>query len=159
MLNKKNQKQGGLTMYRTDDFRGNAQDSITLTNEVGGDSLFEKIKDAVISNLEERGIDAKWYVSEVKSGGLFGTRLPILVISNSQPENRYFDIGIFCNGNTVNFPLLGESAENTKANKKQYYEENGSYIKAALVKPDEMKLQMEIQWETEVLDCFNSLLA
>ena len=32
-------------------------------------------------------------------------------------------------------------------------------VKAALIKPDEMKLQMEIQWEAEVLDCFNSLLS
>ena len=145
-------------MYRTDDFRGYAQENITLTNEVGGDALFRKVSELVISEIRERGVAANCREDEVKSGGLFGTRLPILVISNSEPGNRYFDIGIFCNGNTVNFPLLGESAENTKANKKQFYNENGNFIKAALVNPDEMKLQQEVQWEAQVLDCFNCFI-
>lgn len=147
-------------MYKTDHFRGQAQESITLTQEVGGDQLFQKVKDLLISEIQARGIPAAFREDIVKSGGmLFGTQLPILVISNPGPGNRYFDIGVFVNGNTISFPLLGESAENTKANKKQFYLDNGNYFKAMMVNPDELKLQQEYEWEGMILSCFNDLVS
>ena len=139
--------------YKTTDFRGTAQDGITFKNEAGGDQLFYKVKDIMKQELRERGIAANVREDALKSGGIFGSSVPMLVISH--PTSRYFDIGVYVNGPTVCFPLLGESAENTKYNKKKFYEDNGNYLRAALTNPDELELQREAQWQMTVLECFN----
>lgn len=82
----------------------------------------------------------------------------MLILSNTASENRFFDIGICVNEKTVSFPLLGESAENTKNNRKNYYKENGNHIKAALIKVDEFKLQQEAAWQQSIINCINSYL-
>ena len=40
--------------------------------------------------------------------------------------------------------------------KYQYNQENGNFIKAALIKPDEFKLQSELQWREDILNVFNN---
>ncbi len=142
--------------YKTDDFRGEAQEGFAFPNEVGGEEMFRQVKHCMIALLKERRIPANVREDVLKSGGLFGSRAPILVISH--PTEKYYDIGMYVNGINIGFPLLGESSENTKYNKKKYYEENGSRIKAAMIHPDELKLQQEIQWQRQVLDCFNDQL-
>lgn len=139
--------------YNTSEIRGEAQGSINFSNEVGGETLFRKIKDLITEEIRVRNIPANIREDVLKSGGIFGSRLPLLIISH--PTNRFFYIGIYVNNSSVFFPLLGESAENTKANKKEYYQQNGNFIKAALTNPDEFKLQEEIQWQSAVLSCFN----
>lgn len=141
----------------TDDFRGEAMEGIRFV-DVGpndGEQLYQNIKRGMNSELEHRGIPANIRESVVKSGGLFGSKFPLLMISH--PSCRYFTIGIYVNGNVVKFPLLGESTQNTKANMKKMYEEQGRFIKAALVKPDMLKLEQEAAWRQSVLDCFHSL--
>lgn len=142
--------------FHTDDFRGSAQENVRFTTS---DDWFQKIKETMQTELESRGIPAKLSEGKVKSGGmLFGSKYPILVIHHPDSSCRYFDIGICVNGDTISFPLLGISAENTKYNKKKIYEQNGNFIKAAMVKPDMFKLQQEHEWQSQVLACFNDNL-
>ena len=65
---------------------------------------------------------------------------------------------MFFNQQTVSFPLLGESTENTKYNRKEYYTKNGNLIRAALIKVDDLKLQQEAAWQQSVIDCINRYL-
>lgn len=145
--------------YKTGEIKGQLLEPSTFRNEVGGEELYRKIKDSIISEISSGNIQANVREDVLKSGGLlFGTRAPLLILSNTVPENRFFDIGICVNGNTVSFPLLGESTENTKNNRKNYYNENGNYIKAALIKVDDLKLQKEAAWQASIIDCLNSYL-
>lgn len=142
--------------YKTEQIRGHLLDPITFKNEEGGEILYNKIKDMIISEIDAGNISGTTREDFLKSGGLlFGTQVPLFIISNSLPENRFFDIGIFVNEKTVSFPLLGESAENTKNNRKNYYTENGNFIKAALIKVDELKLQQEAVWQQSIIDCIS----
>lgn len=142
--------------YKTEEIRGHLIEPITFNNEIGGDDLYNKIKETFLAEINAGNILADMREDILKSGGLlFGSKVPLIIISNSSPENRFFDIGICVNEKTVSFPLLGESAENTKNNKKNYYIENGNRIKAALVKVDELKLQQEAVWQQSIIDCIN----
>ena len=144
-------------MLTTDMFKGEAQRSITFRNEVGGDALFQKVKDLLIEEIRYQNIPAEFTETMVRSGGMvFGTKLPALVVSHPNHRGDYFSICFVVNGNTVSFPVTGESVENTKRNKKEYYERTGQYFKAALIKPDEFKLQQEDEWEMMILSCFNN---
>ncbi len=143
----------------TNDFRGNAQENVTFTREESSnEALYEKIKMIVKEELTARNIPHYIREDVVKSGGLFGTKLPIMIISHPDSTCKYFSIGIFVNNKTVCFPLLGESAENTKYNKKQFYQNNNNFILAAATKYDEFKLQQEHAWQYDVLECFNSCI-
>ncbi len=142
----------------TDAFRGYVQDGIAFTQEQGGYDLFIKIKNNITMEMENRGVPFKITENEVKSGGFFGSKYPILIISHPDPSCKYFSIGICVNNTQVSFPLLGESAENTKANMKDMYEQQGRFIKSAFVNPDIFKLQQEAEWQRQVIDCFNSLM-
>ncbi|MBQ2758372.1 MAG: hypothetical protein IJE93_01235 [Clostridia bacterium] len=141
----------------TNDFKGSAQENITFLHEsANNNELFERIKSVFLSELDARGIPYNAYENIVKSGGIFGTKLPILVISHPDKACKYFDIGVYVNNTTVCFPLLGESAENTKYNTKEYYKNNGNHLLAAATRYDEFKLQQEWAWRQQVLDCFNA---
>lgn len=142
--------------YHTEDFRGFAQDCIVLKKEQDDTTLFYKIKDFMENEIKQRGIPAVIHEGVVKSGGMFGQKKPLLVIAHSDSACKYFFIGIFVAGIQVYFPLLGESAENTKCNRKKRYQESGNFIMAGMTKPDEFKLQQEAEWQYQVLDCFNS---
>ena len=144
--------------YKTDEIRGYVQDPISITGEVGGEVLYEKIKENLSLSIQNNNIPAIIKDDILKSGGFFGTKVPLLVIKNTTPNCRFFDIGISVNGNTISFILLGESAENTKNNKKNYYKENGNYLMTALIRVDELKLQQEALWRNSVIESFNSLL-
>lgn len=142
----------------TNSFKGFAQEGIAFSNEQGGTALFYKIKEIVEQGIASQGIPATIREDVVKSGGFFGNTCPILIVTHSDYSCRYFSIGIYVNGTQVSFPLLGESAENTKRNKKKMYQENGNFIMAAMTNPDEFKLQQEAEWQYRVLDCFNSAI-
>ena len=122
--------------YNTNDIMGYAQDPIVFSNEQGGNELYEKVKEVMVYGINENGLPATMFEDTIKSGGMFGTKCPLLMIRHSDSSCRFFMIGIFVYGNQVMFALFGESAENTKYNRKQYYQENGNFIKAALIKPD-----------------------
>lgn len=144
--------------YHTEDFRGFAQDCIALKKEQGDTTLFYKIKDLMENEIKQRGIPAVIREDVVKSGGMFGQKKPLLIIAHSDSSCKYFFIGIYVTGTQVYFPLLGESAENTKYNKNKHYQESHNFIMAGMTKPDEFKLQQEAEWQYRVLDCFNSAL-
>lgn len=143
-------------MYNTKEFRGQAQGNVLLTDEEAGNNLYNKIKNIIVPKIKEKGLEASIVEDTVKSGGIFsGTQFPMLIIKNSNPANKFFDIGIYVNGHTVSFPLLGISAENTKANKKEMYINEGKHIMAMMTNPDELKLQQEAEWQKMILQCFN----
>lgn len=142
--------------YNTNDIMGYAQDPIVFSNEQGGNELYEKVKEVMVYGINENGLPATMFEDTIKSGGMFGAKCPLLMIRHSDSSCRFFMIGIFVYGNQVMFALFGESAENTKYNRKQYYQENGNFIKAALIKPDEFKLQSELQWREDILNVFNN---
>ena len=113
--------------YNTNDIMGYAQDPIVFSNEQGGNELYEKVKEVMVYGINENGLPATMFEDTIKSGGMFGTKCPLLMIRHSDSSCRFFMIGIFVYGNQVMFALFGESAENTKYNRKQYYQENGNF--------------------------------
>lgn len=147
----------GYKRYYSREFRGFAQEPISFVNsEVSGIDFYNKIKEVLTLELQEKSIPAKIYDAEIISGNFMtGTVLPMLIIKN--PNHKFFDLGMAVNDKTVIFPLLGESAENTKANMNKYYNDSGKYFKAAFTNADEFKLQEEVVWRQSVIDCFNAL--
>lgn len=145
-------------MYKTSEFRGAMRDDIMFSEEVGGKELYDKMKAMVMESVKKKGIPATFREDIVKSGGIFGTEFPILIISNPNPENKFFDLGFFVNGQTISFPLLGMSSENTKANKKKQYEAEGKFLRSMMIKPDEFKLQQEIEWQSLILHCVSEFI-
>lgn len=144
-------------MYKTSDFRGNACDPRMFSNS-RGQRLFEDIRNSLPAALKKAGIPANVEVDEAKSGGMFGSKVPLLVIKYPNPPTQFFYIGIMVNDNVVSFPLLGESVQNTKMNKKADLEKQGSFLRAAMVKPDELILQQEHAWQAAVIKTFESLI-
>ncbi|MBE7000693.1 MAG: hypothetical protein E7428_10990 [Ruminococcaceae bacterium] len=144
-------------MYRTSDFRGTVCDGIRFANQRGSE-LYNAICNTFPEALESEGVPFYSRTDEVKSGGLFGSVLPMLVISHPNPPSSFFSIGIVVNDNVVSFPLLGESTENTKANKKEALLAEGKLIRAAMVNPDEFVLQQEKSWQASVIDVFARLV-
>lgn len=129
--------------YSTRDFRGEAQQGIRF-KDGDAESLMELFQKRLPAELEAQGIPARIRFDTVKSGGLFGTRLPIMIISHPNPPSSFFDIGVVVNGNIVSFPLLGESKQNTAANMGKRY--------------DEFKLQQEQSWCASILDVIGEMM-
>lgn len=129
--------------YSTKDFRGEAQQGIRFKDGDAG-SLRDFFHRNLPVALTERGIPSRVRFDTVKSGGLFGTRLPIMIISHPNPPSRFFDIGVVVNGNIVSFPLLGESKQNTAANMGKRY--------------DAFKLQQEQSWCASILDVIGEMV-
>lgn len=123
--------------YSTKDFRGEAHQGVRFK---GGDaeSLMACFQQIIPDRLNEEGIPAEVSFDTAKSGGLFGTRLPMMVISHPNPPSRFFKIGIIVNGNIVTFPLLGESKQNTAKNMGKRY--------------DQFLLEQEESWQASVAD-------
>ena len=143
-------------MFKTSEFRGNARSPIRFHN-MRGEELFNLIKSDLPYALKEQGVPANIREDVVKSGGMFGSKSPMLIISYPNPPTSFFHIGILVNDNVVSFPLLGESEQNTKLNKKKYYQSEGSFIRAAMIHPDEFILQQEEAWQLAVIDAFDSM--
>lgn len=145
--------------YKPDDFRGELQDGIRLS-DCSGQELYNLIKDNVLYYTKEHEIPAIITDAEVKSGNfLSGTRLPLLIIHHPDSSCKYFDIGVLVNGNLVTFPLIGKSAENYKYNMHEHLKAQGKIVQAALYKPDIYKIQQEEDWERKILNCINTSFA
>ena len=136
-------------LFKTSDFRGTVRDAMRF-KDMRGTELFDALKKNLPAALEEAGVPFRSHLDEVKSGGIFGSRNPILIISYPNPPTSFFDIGFLVNDNVVSFVLLGESKQNTKMNMKQSYSNEGKFFKAAMVNPDEfiwLCLQPEIAFK------------
>ena len=137
--------------YNTSEFRGEAHNPIRIAN--AGADYFSILEKRLPEELKKKGIPAVVRSDVTKSGGLFGSRVPMLVISHPNPPSRYFDIGVVVNGQVLSFPLLGYSAENTRANKIDETRSQGKLLKGLLMrKPDEFQLQQEELWQGDVID-------
>lgn len=143
--------------YNTKDFRGQAANPLRIVN--AGADYFESLKSRLPQMFEAAGVPAVVREDEVKSGGLFsGSRVPMLVISHPNPPSRFFDIGVVVNGQALTFPLLGESAQNTQANKRQAANESGGLMSRLFTRnADEFLLQQENMWQKDVLDVIRGL--
>lgn len=142
-------------MIRTSEFMGFAAEGIRVRN-LRGKALYDTIKTMLKREIAARGIPAGFYEDEVCSGGFFGSKVPALVIYYKDPPCSFFDIVVAVNDNVITFPVIGESAENTKLNKKARLEEEGKYMRAAMINPDELLLQQESAWRAEIMDLFES---
>lgn len=144
-------------VYNTSMFMGSVRDDFMLDSNTSGAELYNEIARHMRSSLKQKGVPSKISDEQVKSGGLMGKKVPMLLISHPDPSCKFFDIGICVNGNIISIPLLGESAENTKANKKKILESEGKYFRATLINPDMFKLQQEGMWRMKVMECFNEI--
>ena len=150
-------------LYITRSFRGNAQESIRLINApFRKRELRDRLMISVEQLLEERNIPAKVCKASVKVPGFFRFNiLPMIVIKNTELRNKYFNIGMVVNDDTILFTFLGSSRENTKYNLSKMYKDEGTIsgeIKGAMYKANEFKLQNEANWQQDVLNCINSIL-
>lgn len=144
-------------MIKTGAFRGELQEKVRIT-DMRGQELFDGICRNLPKVLEERGIPYKYRTDEVQTGGFFGgTCRPILVVSHPNPPSRFFSIVFLVNDNVISFHVIGESEQNTKANKKAALEQEGKWIRAAMVTADEFILEQEKSWQADVLDAFASM--
>lgn len=143
-------------MFKTSEIRGTFRDNIRFTR-MRGDALFQQIKTLFPDELRERGIPFKFREDVMKSGGLFGSKSPMLLIWHPAPPTQFFSIGIVVNDNVVSFVALGASAQNTKKAQKAEYEAEGKHIRAAMIHPDEFILQQESAWRNSVLDAFDAI--
>lgn len=129
--------------YNTNLIRGYADDGIFYRNEDPA-TLFEKVKNAIECHIQENNIPAIVTEDVLKSGGLFGSKLPLLLISHPDKSCKFFTLGIYVNGTQVFTPLFGYSAEIEKAN-------SGSLFKKA----DQFKIQQEHEWRARILQVFD----
>lgn len=137
--------------FTTNDFRGELHDPINVTNSAGVD-IFSALKEYMLSASESTNIPMKIREDTLKSGGLlFGSRTPLLLINHPDTSCKYFTIGIFFNDSVMNFQLFGKSEEQFKYNLKEQARKEGNFIKQALYRPDELKIQQENKWEADVL--------
>ena len=145
-----------MAIYTPESERGAWREGIRVNNL--SDVNFDSLVGAVKAEVESRGIPASFETNEYVSGKFFSkTKAPLLLIRNNQPGCKYFTLGIYINQNVLMFPLFGESAENTKANKHEYYKTQGTGLKAALYKPDMLKLQQENMWQEDICACVDAM--
>ena len=117
------------------------------------------VKNAVENWCREQGIPIIISEAEYVSGSMFSkTSVPLILIRHPDPLCKYFTLGLYAHKNVLYFPLFGESAENTKANKHEMYKNQGSIIKAKFYEPDMFKLQEEIDWQLAVYAFFEGFL-
>ena len=145
-----------MLMYRTSDFRGQVRNPVRIV-DASGDELFQNLKRALPEALKAYGVPAKVSEDVVKSGGMFGTKSPMLLVMHPNPPSSYFAMGFVVNNNLLSFVYLGESAQNTKMNMKKSLESEGKYLRAAMVKPDEFLLQQENMWNNDVMEAFDAI--
>lgn len=128
--------------FTTKEFRGEARQGIRF-RDTQSDELMSIFQKQLPDRLRSAGIPVDCHMDVVKSGGLFGTKLPMLVITHPNPPSRFFSIGVIVNGNLVSFPLLGESKQNTAKNMGKRY--------------DEFKYQQETSWQLDVTHAIEEL--
>ena len=117
----------------------------------------EEFAELVEQKARERGVPVKVRVDTIRSGGMmFGTTCPCVLVSHPNPPQRYFDQIVIFNGNVVSFKYWGESKANTNHNKKQEY--RGS-LKSLFVNDDQMALQTEMAWHSELREIYESLMS
>lgn len=134
--------------YSTNQFHGYAQKGIRVS-DCRGDQLFQVVYRDLKADLQARGIPAVLEVDEVKSGGLFGTRLPIIVVSHPNPPFKYRKVCVLVNDNMITFPLLGSSVQDMKERAWKSAGLVGSFI---LPRGDQLKAQQEENWIFEIAD-------
>lgn len=151
-LNNK-RKDGGNMAYGPSMERGSWSDPIRFVDVNRFD--MNQLKEDLTCWCEGKGIPATISISEYVTGSFFSkSKAPLLLISNPRPDCKYFTLGIYANGNVLSYPLFGESAENTKNNKYEYYKSQGTGLKATFYKPDTLKLQQEAMWQRDIFEFF-----
>lgn len=139
------------------DSKGEFAESICFSHETQ-DSLARKLTTEFPAALKAEGVHCYTEEVEVKSGGLFGTVAPALLVSYPNAPTKFFDLAFIAWDGSLIFHYFGESKQNNKKNMHDHYQKNGNLLKAALCKPDEFILQKELNWGAAVWRVFNSLL-
>ena len=99
-------------------------------------------------------------IDQVKSGGLFGSYYPCLILSHPNPPQSYFEHMIIFNGDIISFQFWGMSKANYNANMAEYHKNSGKLsglVKSAFYGNDEMALQTEQVWHQQIIELYNEL--
>lgn len=138
--------------YNVKEFRGEAHRPFRCKDSAS--QTLSYLKEALPDAFKSKNIPASIREDVAKSGGLFGSQVPMLVISHPNPPSHYFDIGIVINDQAISFPLLGYSTENTQANKKA----DAKGFRGLLTRSaDEFALQEESLWQSDVIEAILDL--
>lgn len=138
--------------YNTNQFRGYAAKGIKVTN-CRGDQLFNAVHKNLLKDLDAAGIPAVVEVDEVKSGGLLGSRMPLIVVSHPNPPFKYRKVCVLVNDNTVTFPLIGDSFQEKKEEAKQ---RAGFFTSLLMSGGDQLAAQQEESWIHDITDAVYS---
>ena len=73
--------------YNVKEFRGEAHRPLRCTD--GGQATLQYLAQTLPATFAERNVPAKIRTDTAKSGGLFGSQVPMLVISHPNPPSHY----------------------------------------------------------------------
>lgn len=144
--------------YKIEDTKGEFLDQVMYSDASEIADFYGYISDMILGALKEEKIPVISKNDYMKSGGLFGSKAPMLILSHPDKSCKYYDIGICVNKSIVSFYYLGESEEDTKYSKKKFYQESKQMIKAAMIKVDELALQQEDFWLSKIKNCIKTVL-
>lgn len=160
----KSKRAGKGKRYSTASFRGKWNDGVRFKGvDVTGKDLRDEIMIRMEEELKKRNIPAEVAPAGVASRKHFAFNwMPMIVIKNTDSKNKYFDLAIVVNFDTLTFPLLGESKENTKYNTHKLYKDENTFwgdVKSVFYHADEFKLQQEANWRQDVIEVFDYIVS
>ncbi|WP_329380529.1 hypothetical protein [Anaerofustis butyriciformans] len=109
---------------------------------------------------ENKSIPIDIKIDEISTGGLFGKKMPCIIISHPNPPISYFQHMIIINGNIFNFQFWGMSKANYNNNMKEMDRNSGKLsglIKSALRSDMSMELQTEQIWHQKIISIYNDI--
>ena len=156
-------KAGKGKNYATSHFRGKWNENVRFSDvPITGKDLRDEIMTQMAEELKKRNVPAKVLPAAVAKRSFFARNwMPMITIWNTEPKKHYFILGIVVNFDTLTFPTLGESKENTKYNTHKMYKDENTFwgdVKSVFYQPDEFKLQQEANWRQDVREVFDYVI-
>ena len=119
----------------------------------------DEFAEMVRNCAEEEGVPVIISSDTIHSGGFFnGHDYPCIVLKHPNPPQEYFYQVWTINGNAINFNYFGRSKANYKVNTYNQKKNGGLFdqISAAISGSAEMELQVEMGWQHDVYDLFDT---
>lgn len=139
----------------TKDCRGEIRQTIQAEGWTATD-----IAEYIQAIADRDGIPVNVTTDQVKSGGLFGSFYPCVLISHPNPPQSYFQHMIIINGNIINFQFWGMSKANYNSNMKEMHRNEGlltGLVKSAFYQHGEMALQTEMLWHNQINNIYEEI--
>lgn len=118
------------------------------------------VKEQLVALAEQHEVPVVIRTDQVKSGGLFGSYFPCVILSHPNPPQAYYSHMIIFNGDILNFQFYGMSKANYNANMAEYHKNSGKLtglVKSAFYGNDEMAIQTEDMWHSKIVDLYIEL--